>query len=64
MLLCPVSFTGQRARCSARLALRFRIFLCQQFIQLIAADVTEILPLHVVEDVFADILAAVTNTFD
>lgn len=42
----------------------FRIFARQQLIQLIAAHMTEVLSLHEVEDVFADILAAVTDTLD
>ncbi len=42
----------------------FRIFARQQLVQLVAAHVSEILPLHEVEDVFANVLAAVTDTLD
>lgn len=41
-----------------------RIFTCQQFIQLIAAHMAEVLSLHGAEDVFADIPAVVTDMFD
>ena len=40
------------------------IFPRQQFIQLIATDVTEILPLHVVEDKLTNILAAAVTKVD
>ena len=36
--------------------LLFRIFPCQQFIQFVAANVTEILTFDEVENIFADVL--------
>lgn len=54
----------QKALSGLQLALLFRVFSRQQFIQLITAYMTEILTLHVVEDKLTDILAAVANTFD
>lgn len=41
---------GVKALSDLQLALLFRVFSGQQFIQLITAYMTEILPLHVVED--------------
>ena len=55
---------GVNALSVLQLALLFRFFFCQQFIQLITAYMTEILPLHVVEDKLTNILAAVADTFD
>lgn len=54
----------QKALSGLQLALLFGVFSRQQFIQLITTDVTEILPLHVVEDKLTNILAAVADTFD
>ncbi len=54
----------QKALSGLQLALLFRVFSRQQFIQLITAYMTEILTLHVVEDKLTNILAAVANTFD
>ena len=54
---------GVKALSDLLLALLFRVFSGQQFIQLITAYMTEILPLHVVEDKLTNILAAVANTF-
>ncbi len=61
--------TGLIARCGKKLYLAYSCttlwgLFRQQFIQLITTDVTEILPLHVVEDKLTNILAAVADTFD
>ena len=53
---------GVKALSDLLLALLFRVFSGQQFIQLITAYMTEILTLHVVEDKLTNILAAVANT--
>ena len=45
-------------------SLLFRIFTREQFIQFVAAYVTEILAFNEVENIFADILAAIADTFD
>ena len=44
--------------------LLFRIFTREQFIQFVAAYVTEILAFNEVENIFADILAAIADTLD
>ena len=54
----------QKALSGLQLALLFRVFSRQQFIQLITTDMTEILPLHVEEDKLTNILAAVADTFE
>lgn len=46
------------------LRLLFRIFPGEQLVQLVAANVAEILAFNEVEDVLADVLAAVADTLD
>ena len=55
---------GEYRRCYQMTGLLFRIFTRQQLVQLVAAHVTEVLTLYEVENVFANVLAAVTDTLD
>ncbi len=55
---------GKRSSTGHVSASLFRIFTRQQLVQLIATNVTEILSFHEVEDVFANVLATVTDTLD
>ncbi|VED55594.1 6-phosphogluconate phosphatase [Raoultella terrigena] len=56
-------YPGQRRAAGERWLL-FRIFTRQQLIQLIAANVAEVLAFDEVEDIFADVLAAVADALN